>query len=737
MLASISAATVYLLVHDSRNAEEEARQHTENLAYVFEEEIARAFRSADDMALQLRRSYQRDPTGTDLVGWVSDPQLQKELKFQYSIAGPDGLITASSYGPATVGINIASRKHFQVHVNNFDDQLFVSEPLIAKSSGRMAIFLTRRLTGPDGSFNGVLSVWVDLIQLETFFRKLQLGPDGIVALLHREGYMLASGANGVARPDLTGKYFPNARVLKLAAKSDRGTYWNGGSTLDGVDRLVSYRKVDGLPLVATVAIAKSEIFRHARQNAKVYLAIDIAAAIVISIAIGFGAARERKLVSAVAEIAHQAHHDGLTELPNRLLFRQHIARTMAEARRHRNRAFNVFMFDLDHFKTINDTLGHATGDLLIREAANRLRLCVRESDLVARIGGDEFAVVQMVGEHQRDSAMALAARILAAIGEPFHLDGHQVVVETSLGIALYPADGDEVELLLKNADLALYRAKADGRNTFRFFEPEMDGVARTRYRVEVELRKASLANDFEVHFQPVVAADTEEVRGYEALARWARPKHEYIPPDTFIPIAESTGLIVPLGAWVLERACKEAQSWPYPHKVAVNLSPIQFRKGDIVQAVSDALRESGLEPSRLDLEITESVLLQGDDVIAARLRQLKSLGVSIVLDDFGTGYSSLSYLRTFPFDKIKIDRSFIAEMSIKSNSAAIVCSITGLAKSLGMTTVAEGVETTEQFELLRLAGCDEMQGYLFGRPCRACELSFGPPGARSARSAAA
>jgi diguanylate cyclase (GGDEF)-like protein len=719
-LVSIFAATCYLLVQDRHNGEEQARQQTENLAFVFEEAVARGFRSADDMALQFRRSYQRDPTGTDLVGWVRDPQIQNDLKFEYSIAGPDGVITTSSYRPA-IGLSIAGRKHFQIQKNNVGDRLYVSEPLVAENSGRMAVFLTRRLTAADGSFNGVLSVWVDVIQFETFFRRLQLGPGGLVLLLHRDGYILAGGANGVARPDLTGKYFPQAHALAFSLKSDRGTYWNGGSALDKVERLVSFRRVEGFPLVAAVGIANSEIFGHAGRNAKIYLAIDSVVAIVILMAIGFGAAREKKLVSALAEVAHQAHHDGLTGLPNRLLFARHIREAMDRARGGCS-TFNVLMIDLDHFKTINDTLGHASGDSLVRETARRLKSCVRKSDVVARVGGDEFAIVQADCGNQRENAEALASRILATVGEPFNLDGHQVIVQTTIGIALYPSDGDEVDTLFKNADLALYRAKAEGRNTFRFFEPQMDGVARDRYKVEVELRNARPTNDFEIHYQPVVAADTLQVQGYEALVRWVHPVHGYIVPDVFIPVAESTGLIVPLGAWVLNSACKDATHWPRRLKVAVNLSPIQFRRGDVVQTVAEALASSGLEPDRLELEITESVLLQKDETNAAKLRQLRSLGVAIVLDDFGTGYASLSYLRIFPFDKIKIDQSFVARMPTESSSAAIVCATVGLAKNLGISTVAEGVETIQQFELLRLAGCDEMQGYLFGKPRPVSEL---------------
>jgi diguanylate cyclase (GGDEF)-like protein len=439
------------------------------------------------------------------------------------------------------------------------------------------------------------------------------------------------------------------------------------------------------------------------------------------IAIGFGVAREKTLGTVVADIEHQAHHDSLTDLPNRLLFRTHVDRAMLRAQR-KGEPFTLLMLDLDHFKAINDTLGHAVGDLLVKAVALRLTSCLRESDLVARIGGDEFAVLQAGSNDQSHIAAVLATRILESIGEPFSLDGHQVIVETSIGIALCPADGNEAEQLLRNADLALYRAKSDGRNIFRFFEPRMGTEARKRYDTEVDLRNSTPSQDFEVYYQPLVNAATLQIVTCEALLRWIHPDNGLVLPDIFISIAESTGVIVPLGEWVLHRACADATTWPSHIKVAVNLSPIQFRKGNIVEVVASALSVSGLPSHRLELEITESVLLQKDEINLSKLRQLKSLGVSIVLDDFGIGYSSLSYLRTFPFDKIKIDKSFVAEMSTRSDCAAIVCAVTGLARSLGMKATAEGVETADQLQLLRAAGCNEMQGYLFGKPCRLSEL---------------
>ena len=564
-LASIFAATFYLLVQDARNGEAQARQQTENLAYVFEEAVARAFRSADDMALQFRRSYQRDPTGTDLVGWVRDPQIQNDLKFEYSIAGPDGVIIASSYRPA-IGLSIAERKHFQVHANGGDDQLYVSAPLVAKNAGRMAVFLTRRLTAADGSFNGVLSVWVDLIQFEIFFRRLQLGPGGLLLLLHRDGYILAGGANGVARPDLTGKYFPQAHVLALSSKSDRGTYWNGGSSLDKVERLVSFRSLEGFPLIAAVGIAKSEIFGHADRNAKIYLAIDTVVAIVILVAIGFGAAREKKLVSALAEVAYQAHHDGLTGLPNRLLFAQHIGEAMERA--FAGQPVHVPMIDLDHFKTINDTLGHASGDSLVRETARRLRSCVRELDVVARVSGDEFAIVQVAGGDLviecRGAGLADfggGRRAIRSRWPPGHRAGHDRHRRFTPAMARrWNALRMPILPFTERRRTAGIPSASSNRRWM------VSPVIGTRLRLSCGMRNRRTTSRF--YDQPVVAADTLQVRGYEALVRWVHPVRGYIGTGCLHPgCREHWGLIVPLGAWVLNRACKEREtSAPPPQR---------------------------------------------------------------------------------------------------------------------------------------------------------------------------
>jgi diguanylate cyclase (GGDEF)-like protein/PAS domain S-box-containing protein len=436
-----------------------------------------------------------------------------------------------------------------------------------------------------------------------------------------------------------------------------------------------------------------------------------------------------------ARIYHMAHHDALTGLANRMLFLKSVDEAIGRMNRH-GEAFNILVLDLDQFKAVNDTLGHPVGDALLRQAAQRLLACTRETDIVARLGGDEFAILQRASEGQADSALAFADRLLAAMREPYELEGNKLTAGTSIGVALAPQDGDNADQLLKNADLALYRAKAGGRNRCRLFDVQMEAEARARHALEIDLRNAIWRDEFELHYQTLIHSATREVCGVEALVRWRHPQHGLLGPDRFISVAEETGLIVPLGEWILRRACADAVSWPAHIKLAVNLSAAQFGGVNLKETVAATLSQTGLPPRRLELEITESVLLENDESNLAVLHALRSLGVSIVLDDFGIGYSSLSYLQKFPFDKLKIDRSFVRELSSRTDSAAIVCAVNGLGKTLNILTTAEGIETEEQFELLRATGVDQMQGYLFSRPVPKAELRFAAPERAQAEAAA-
>ena len=417
--------------------------------------------------------------------------------------------------------------------------------------------------------------------------------------------------------------------------------------------------------------------------------------------------------AAEAQVVYLARHDVLTGLPNRAVFNERLEQALADAGRESMSA--VLCLDLDRFKTVNDTLGHPIGDGLLRAVSDRLLACARETDTVARFGGDEFAMLQ-TGVTRPEDAKLLAERLLAAFETPFLIDGHQIVIGTSIGLALLPDDGTSAGALLKNADLALYRSKSEGRGAFCFFEPAMDARLQQRRQLELDLRKGLLAGEFELFYQPLVNLTRDQVSGFEALVRWRHPERGLVSPAEFIPVAEEIGLIIPLGEWVIQRACEDAATWPDTIKVAVNLSPAQFKSKNLVAAVRQSLRSSGLAAKRLELEITESVLMQDSDGTLAMLHELRDLGARISMDDFGTGYSSLSYLRSFPFDKIKIDQSFIRDLSKRADSIHIVRAVTNLSAALGMVTTAEGVETEEQLVKLRAEGCTEVQGYLFSRP---------------------
>jgi diguanylate cyclase (GGDEF)-like protein len=423
--------------------------------------------------------------------------------------------------------------------------------------------------------------------------------------------------------------------------------------------------------------------------------------------------------SAEERIGHMARHDALTDLPNRVLMRERLEHELKRVKRGENLA--VLCLDLDHFKSVNDTLGHPIGDELLKLVADRLRGCTREPDTIARLGGDEFAIIMTKMQKTNDPA-TLARRIRESIIKPYQIEGHQIITDISIGISLSPDDGTEPDELLKNADMALYGAKADGRGTYRFFELEMDARMKARRDLEMDLRKALVNREFELHYQPLVNLQTSEVTAFEALLRWQHPTRGMISPADFIPIAEETGLIVPLGEWVLNTACEEAVTWPGHVKVAVNLSPAQLTNRNLVNVVKKALADSGMDACRLQLEITETVLLQNTFATLARLHELRKLGAQIALDDFGTGYSSLSYLRSFPFDKIKIDQSFIQDMSNGAEPLAIVNAVAGLAKCLNMISTAEGVETQQQMDTVQSMGCTEMQGYLFSRARPAKEI---------------
>jgi diguanylate cyclase (GGDEF)-like protein len=413
------------------------------------------------------------------------------------------------------------------------------------------------------------------------------------------------------------------------------------------------------------------------------------------------------------QIAYLARHDTLTDLPNRARLREWLTHALTQS--HRGRPLAVLHIDLDHFMTLNDSLGHPIGDELLRAVSDRLRANVGDNDLVARIGGDEFAVA-LSDIATASEAAAITTRICDAIRVPYEIAGHAIMVDSSVGISLAPDDGSDADALIKNADLALSRAKSEGRGIYRFFEPEMDARTQARRKIELALKHALPRDEFELFYQPIVNLKTNQITSFEALLRWHHPERGLILPSEFVPVAEEIGLIAPIGDWVIYQSCKEAATWPEHLKVAINLSPTHLARSNIIALITGALAAARLPANRLELEVTEAVVLHATDATLATLHQLRDMGVRIALDDFGTGYSSLSYLRSFPFDKLKIDRSFIKDLGENEESVAIIEAIAMLAKALNVTTTAEGVETEQQLQQIRRLGFTEMQGFLFSQP---------------------
>jgi diguanylate cyclase (GGDEF)-like protein len=415
---------------------------------------------------------------------------------------------------------------------------------------------------------------------------------------------------------------------------------------------------------------------------------------------------------AEARIDHMARHDALTGLPNRVLFHERLNEAMARCKRGAGCA--VLYLDLDHFKAVNDTLGHPAGDALLRDVTQRLKRVVRETDTIARLGGDEFAIVQFISQ-PNDSSL-LAKRVIDAVGAPYEINGNRVIIGTSVGIAVAPDDGEDADAIIKSADMALYRSKADGRGRYQFFEAAMEAHMKARRSLDLDLRKALAEGQFRVFYQPLMDIATRAICGFEALVRWQHPERGMVSPAEFIPLAEETGLIVPLGLWVLRQACADAATWPGDLKVAANLSPVQFGSPTLVEDVAAAMEDAGLNARRVELEITETAIFTDTDSVLATLHQLRDLGLRIALDDFGTGYSSLSYLQRFPFSKVKIDRSFVGKIGQGGENDTIVAAVVDLCTRLGMVSTGEGVETVAQLECLAALGCVEAQGYLFSKP---------------------
>jgi diguanylate cyclase (GGDEF)-like protein len=870
MIGVIWSAAFFLANEKYGHALDSAQRQGSNLARVFAEYISRVINGTDSQLLVLRELYENNPRVADLSHWVNNARFKNDLAVQFALADRDGSVLYSSIGPIESKVDISDREHFRVHSGSKIDDLFVSAPIIGRVSGKQTINLTRRITLPDGAFGGIIIASLDIEKLKNFYGSIDVGPGGVMSLVGFDRIVRVRSVRDSSGNEAIGMAIRNSPLFDLYRKSPAGSYWNIKSTMaqfEGIPRLISYRVLDGLPLIAIVGLAKSDILQKTAAETNQYYKITLILTAFVLLVMAFGAVRQLKLIRATEEnerakeslersnlsleqtnrrfdtalenithgicmfdsakrlvvcnrhyanlyrlppelqkvgtphdaiithrvmsgllaggknvgaverklsslnelpldqpstrideladgrlirvirepmegggwvatheditsqkrsemqIIHMARHDSLTGLANRAVLMEKVNEALVRNRRNGEK-FTIFMLDLDRFKGVNDTLGHHIGDELLKEAAGRLRASLRESDTLARLGGDEFAIVQPGDANQREAAIALAIRLIDNLNEPFEIEGHKLNIGTSIGIALAPEDGADTDELMKKADMALYRAKADGRNGYSFFDPTMTAQADARHHMEKDLRRAIANREFELHYQPIIDVKTHMVSGAEALIRWRHPEKGLINPMEFIPLAEETGLIVPLGEWVLQQACADAVKWPARVKVAVNLSSVQFKKGNLLDVILCVLVESGLMPQRLELEITESALFENEGSNVMMMHQLKNLGMSIALDDFGTGYSSLSYLTMFPFDKIKIDKSFTLNMTRNPTSAAIIAAVLSLGRSLGIATTAEGVENRQELRSLCASGVNHVQGYMFGRPCRESELDF-------------
>jgi diguanylate cyclase (GGDEF)-like protein len=808
---------------------------------VFEENALRSIGEIDKALLYLRRSIETRKDSVDFSTIVDTTDVLSEIIVQVAIIDADGIQRASNVGPQPAPpTDLSDREHFKVHVGSKQDLLFISKPLIGRTSGKQSVQFSRRFLNSDRSFAGVVVASLNPDHLTKFYDKIDLGSAASISLIGDDGIVRSSGgtAAGFALgQDLTPtKLFAHMRAGANATFEDV-------DPVSGEPLLVTIRQVKGNPLWVSVSTNENAIFKSSAATLRIDIVAGAALTLILLAALERilrieAKAREKadqlqrtlesidqgimlvtkdlqipiingrcgelldlpaefikhpprydrlveyqaesgkrrhselplglqsvervdaaagtgqltvterlmpngtvievrsgqlpdggfvqtftditKRWEAEAHVARLASEDPLTGLPNRRVFRAALdqlsqRRASAADKSGQDREFALLFLDLDRFKVVNDTLGHRIGDLLLREVAKRLKSSLRETDILSRLGGDEFAIV-VPSLQSRAALESLAVALADAVVQPYEIDGYQIRSSISVGIAVGPRDGENADELLIAADLALYAVKAAGRAGHKFYESSMNKELNERRQIEIDLREAIDRDELELHYQPLIDMRRNGVTGFEALVRWHHPLKGLVQPASFIPVAEDSGLIVPLGQWVLTEACRKAAQWPNDLKIAVNISPMQLSDPHMLAAIERVLAETGLAPHRLELEITERIFMEHSEVTLSSLRRLKDLGVCISMDDFGTGYSSLSYLRSFPFDKIKIDRTFVSDLGRGTEHIAIVQAIVSIANALGMTTTAEGVETAEQRQFLEALGCDEAQGHFFSPP---------------------
>ncbi|MFS8039249.1 putative bifunctional diguanylate cyclase/phosphodiesterase [Xanthobacter sp. AM11] len=700
-----------------------------NLAISLSEETSRAFQAIElvqtGIADALRNAGVTSPEA--LAGAMSPRSAHDQLRARISgLPFIDALSLMDNKGHVLVTTRVwpappvdnNDRLYFQILESGPPGMTYLTEPMTGRISHLPNIFLGRRIDAPDGQFLGVLLTALDRFYLEATLSHLDLGPGGLIALVRTDGTVLASApplspAAGTASG--AAQHGRQRIAAALAALPPGGGRLSAG-ILDDHERLSVVRHIKaGVP----VSVIVSDTTEAVEATLLRMLLPIVVAALLFCLLIGLAAIfvarhlRDQRELTAFER--HMARTDPLTGLPNRLRLTEQIDHLLTHER---DTPFALLFLDLDSFKVINDTLGHDVGNTLLQAVARRLTETLQADGLLARLGGDEFAIVRK-GIREKQGARDLATAVVAAIGAPHLVDRHRLAIGCSVGITISPRDGDSVLSLLKNADLALYAAKSEGRGAIREFSDRIAQAAKARQELQFELDEAWRLHQFHLVYQPIFDAATRRLAGFEALLRWQHPVRGQVSPADFIPVVEETGLIMPIGAWVLEEACRAAMSWPDHLFISINLSPVQFRDGKVTEQVLAALARTGLPSRRLELEITESVLLNEGATVHSALDALRREGITIALDDFGTGYSSLSYLHNLPIGRIKVDRLFVQGAGSSPSNRAILHAVLGLSHALSLTSTAEGIETEEQVSLMKLEGCTHLQAFLLGRPASA------------------
>ncbi|MDN7719547.1 bifunctional diguanylate cyclase/phosphodiesterase [Burkholderia gladioli] len=710
-LALLWAVIVMRLSVEKESAYREAAASAAILSTALEQHTIKAIHQVDQITRFVKFEFEKSPDHFNLASTVEKGVVPSDTLIQVSLVNAQGQLLANTAETHPKPLDLSDREHFQVHASHNDDELYISRPVLGRVSGQWTLQMTRRLNGPDGKFAGVVVVSEDPSYFTSdFYNNAAIGKEGVIAVVSDTGAVLArrtgSAGNAAGTFSATGVYPIAERVS--------GTY---ADPIDGTLRIVSYRHLDGYPLGVLVGLSQAEELADYNHTRNVYLLMTSFITLAMLAFFGVATGLIGKLLGREREMTQLAEYDLLTGLANRYTTLRGLRNDVAQPSSLKRLA--ILFIDLDNFKTVNDTLGHNAGDIVLQMTAARLSDAVEAEGTLARIGGDEFVVV-VKGDDAERRAVRLAESVIRMFGKPFDVRGSTFVLHASIGIALHSVANESEIDLLKKADLAMYSAKDAGKNCYQFYAPHLSHRADHLMRWEQQLRIALSEGQLFLAFQPKIDLTQRCITGFEALVRWEHPEHGLIAANEFITIAESTGLIVPIGDYVIRTACRQLARWREEGHdtltLAVNISPVQFWRGDLIETISQAIDESGIQANRLEIEITETAMMEYPELVSDKIMALKKLGIRIALDDFGTGYSSLSYLHRFAVDTLKVDRSFVQAIPADRSVCVMVSSIVHLARALGLTVVVEGTETEEQVAWLSALGQIQAQGFLFSRP---------------------